>query len=298
MRIKIGTRKSKLALIQTEIVISELKKVRPDIEYVVTPITTKGDKILDRNLYDIGGKALFLKELEEKLLCGEIDMAVHSMKDVPGILPEGCKIMAVLEREDPRDCFISLKYKSILDLPENSVVGTSSVRRKAIIQAMRPDLKLVMFRGNVNTRLEKLKSGIVDATILACSGLKRAGLFDESFCFPIESSEMIPAVGQGVICVEGRAADQDAQDLCNLINHLPTANLLRAERSFLSYLNASCDTPMGAYARYEEGKVKASYMLASADSKRLEFYHATTSIDHAEKLGVDAAKRLLEAHTS
>ena len=181
MKIRIGTRKSKLALIQTEMVISELKRNFSELEYEIVPIVTTGDKITNKNLYDIGGKALFLKELEEQLIDKQIDLAVHSLKDVPGVISDKLEIAAVLEREDPRDCFVSFKYKSINELPEGSIVGSSSVRRKVLISKQRPDLELVQFRGNINTRLQKLKNKEVDATILACAGLMRADLFDLDF---------------------------------------------------------------------------------------------------------------------
>ncbi|MFP3035387.1 MAG: hydroxymethylbilane synthase, partial [Candidatus Tisiphia sp.] len=205
--IKIGTRRSPLALIQTNLVVDQIKIHYPNINCEIVPIITSGDLIKDKNLYDIGGKALFLKEIENALINSEIDLAVHSLKDVPCKLPSELMICAVLEREDARDVFVCLDYKSIEELPFASKVGTSSVRRKVLIQRKRPDLKIVTFRGNVDSRIKKLMQGDVDATILAYSGLKRLGLFDTQYCHLIEAKEMLPSVGQGVIAIEIRKND-------------------------------------------------------------------------------------------
>ena len=189
MLIRIATRRSRLAVIQTDLVIKKLKNFFPHINCEIVPVITTGDRITDKNLYDIGGKALFLKELEEKLLTGEVDLAIHSLKDVPGILPVGLEIAAVLEREDPRDCLVSYKYKSLNELPNGAIIGTSSVRRKVILQKIRPYLKIIPCRGNIQTRLDKLSSdNAPDAIILACGGLKRLGIFDEKHCFIIFGS--------------------------------------------------------------------------------------------------------------
>ena len=290
MKLRIGTRSSKLALIQTEMVVKKIKNFFPDLSYEIIPITTTGDRILDKNLYDIGGKALFLKELEEKLISGEIDMAIHSLKDVPGIIAEGLSIMAMLERDDPRDCFVSLKYNSINNLPEGAIVGTSSVRRKVLLQQQRPDLKIVPFRGNVNTRLKKLQEGKVDAAILACVGLKRAGLFDPNHCFPIAIDQMLPAVGQGVICVEARENNNQIRHICSLINHKSTMQLMQVERQFLSDLDANCDTPLAAYAEFQDGRIVARYMLS--DENRVEYYRNSDMVENAHHMGSQAAQIL------
>ena len=292
MKIRIGTRKSKLALIQTDMVIHELQNKVPGIECEIVPIVTTGDKITNKNLYDIGGKDLFLKELEEQLIDGQIDIAVHSLKDVPGIIPAELKIVAVLERADPRDCFVSFKYKSIDDLPENAVIGSSSVRRKVIINHKRPDLKLVQFRGNINTRMQKLKNGEVDATILACAGLHRGGLFDPEFCYPIDIDQMLPAAGQGVIALETRSNDKNTQEICELINHKPTWHLAEAERSFMTYLDASCRTPMSAYAYYDGKSIKAHYMLSDIDGANIRFVTKLCAIESAAQVGGEAAEEL------
>ncbi len=293
MRIRIGTRKSKLALEQTQIALEHIKKHMPQLECVIVPIITSGDKIQDKNLYDIGGKALFLKELEEQLLNNKIDLAVHSLKDVPGIVEEGLEIVAVFERDDPRDCFVSYKYKSIADLPEGAVIGTSSVRRKIILQNIRPDLRFTEFRGNVNTRLQKIKSGNVDATILAMAGLKRLGLFDESFCKPIKESEMLPAAGQGMIALQIRKDDSDLSELCKRINHHESWFLSLAERGFLGYLDASCRTPMAACAQYDnDGNIIANYMLADDDGSDVRYTKKECALEDAHHIGILAAKEL------
>ncbi len=292
MKIRIGTRKSKLALIQTDMVVKELQSKIPELECEIVPIVTTGDKITNKNLYDIGGKALFLKELEEQLINKKIDLAIHSLKDVPGVISEDLEIVAVLEREDPRDCFVSYKYKSIEEMPENSVIGSSSVRRKILIGQKRPDIKLVQFRGNINTRLKKLQDGEVDATILACAGLYRGGLFDSKHCYPIDFDEMLPAAGQGIIALEIRSNNTKMKAICELINHKSTGHLARAERSFMTHLDASCRTPMSAYACYENNKIKARYMLSDIDGKNIRFTTKICDIDSADQVGIDAAQEL------
>jgi hydroxymethylbilane synthase len=292
MHIKIGTRQSKLALIQTEMVVLKIKSKIPDAVCEIVPIVTTGDKITNKNLYDIGGKALFLKEIEESLIAGNIDLAVHSLKDVPGIIPENLEIAAVIEREDPRDCFVSFKYKSIDSIPLNGVIGSSSVRRKVIIRQKRPDLKLVQFRGNINTRMQKLRDAEVDGTILACAGLKRGGLFDPSCCYPLEFVEMLPAAGQGIIGLEIRSNDAKMREVCALVNHEPTWQLAQAERSFMTYLDASCQTPMSAYAVYEGKEIRVRYMLSDIDGQDVRYTEKLVSLDKASQVGIDAAKEL------
>ncbi len=298
MKIRIGTRGSKLALIQANLVISEITKYYKNADCQIIEIITSGDTITDKNLYDIGGKALFLKEIEEQLLDKKIDIAVHSLKDVPGILPKGLVIAAVLEREDPRDCFVSFKSNSILTLPQNAKIGSSSVRRKVIINQVRPDIEVVQFRGNINTRLEKLKSGQVDGSILAVAGLKRADLFDNKYCFPIDTDFMLPAVGQGIIGIEVRQDDQNMLELCKHINHKPTWDLSITERSFLSYLDASCRTPMAAYAQYKNDKILASYMLASEDGSKISECNKIFPAATAHEQGINAAIELLKRISS
>ncbi len=292
MIVKIATRKSKLALIQTDLFIKRLKECFPNIVYEIVPLITTGDKIIDKNLYDIGGKALFLKELEEQLITGQVDLAIHSLKDVPGILPKELEIAAVLEREDPRDCFISYKYKSLQDLPTGSIIGSSSVRRKVIIQKIRPDLKIVNLRGNVQTRLTKLSEDHnLDAIILACAGLKRLKLFNKKYCFPFSVEEMIPCAGQGVIAVQKRVGDHKMFEICNKINHQFTWYLSQAEREFLAYFDASCRTPISAYAEYIDNEtIIARYMYGDFDGNFLKFCVEKGSKTDAKQIAIRAAK--------
>jgi hydroxymethylbilane synthase len=292
MEIKVGTRNSKLALIQTGIVIQVIKSHFPDIKAVIVPIITTGDKITDRNLYDIGGKALFLKEIEEQLIAKNIDIAVHSLKDVPGVMPENLCIGAVLERQDPRDCFVSLKYKSLDQLPKNAILGTSSVRRKVIAQNLRPDIAIVPFRGNLNTRLDKLKNGEVDACILAMCGLIRTEAYNDK-CHAISEEIMLPAAGQGVIAIEICQQNSLMQEICNKINHLPTWYAIEAERSFVECLDASCRTPLSAYATLSGDEIFGRYMLSNLKGTQIEYFSDSIKLHDAKKLGINAAKFLL-----
>ena len=292
MQIKVGTRKSKLALVQAKMVIDKIKEYFPKSECITIPIVTTGDRITNKTLYDIGGKALFLKEIEEQLLDRRIDIAVHSLKDVPGILPKYLEIAAVLERGDSRDCFISYKCKTIKELQPSAIIGTSSMRRKVIIGNIRHDLNLITFRGNVDTRLKKLHNGEVDATVLAVAGLQRIGLFNPSYCFPISQQEMMPAAGQGVISIEIRSDNNLMREICAAINHGPTWVTTEAERSFVSYLNASCRTPMSAYAELEGDIIKAHYMLSNISGEQMERVTIKAPVKDAKEIGIKAAESL------
>ncbi|WP_341747217.1 hydroxymethylbilane synthase [Candidatus Tisiphia endosymbiont of Dascillus cervinus] len=293
--IKIGTRRSPLALIQTNLVVDQIKIHYPNIIYEIVPIITSGDLIKDKNLYDIGGKALFLKEIENALINGKIDLAVHSLKDVPCKLPSELMICAVLEREDARDVFVCLDYKSIEELPFASKVGTSSVRRKILIQRKRPDLKIVTFRGNVDSRIKKLMQGDVDATILAYSGLKRLGLFNTQYCHLIETKEILPSVGQGVIAVEIRKNDHKIQEICNKINHLETWELMQAGRAFLEYLDANCKIPVAAYSTYIGNDILTEFMLSDFDGSKIVFHSDISKPKDCKNSGIQAAKTLMLA---
>lgn len=267
MHIRIGTRGSELALAQTNFFIDRVKSFF-EFTYEVVIITTTGDKITDKPLYNIGGKALFLKEIEEAMIAGKIDCAVHSMKDVPARLPDGLMIGAVLEREDPRDVLIANTSKSIIDLPKNAKVGTSSVRRAAQIYNIRPDIEICSLRGNVPTRIEKWRNSDMDGIILAAAGLKRLSLYNESFCHMIDINEMIPAVGQGAIGIEIKSEDTMLMEICSQINHIPTSVAISAERGFLEYLDADCTTPLAAHANFiGDDEIEVIYMLASDDFK-------------------------------
>ncbi|WP_375332472.1 MULTISPECIES: hydroxymethylbilane synthase [unclassified Candidatus Tisiphia] len=293
--IKIGTRRSPLALVQTNLVVDQIKIHYPNINCEIVPIITSGDLIKDKNLYDIGGKALFLKEIENALINDEIDLAVHSLKDVPCKLPSELMISAVLEREDARDVFVCLDYKSIEELPFASKVGTSSMRRKILIQRKRPDLKIVTFRGNVDSRIKKLMQGDVDATILAYSGLKRLGLFDTQYCHLIETKEMLPPVGQGVIAIEIRKNDNKMQEICNKINHFETWELMQAGRAFLEYLDANCKTPIAAYSTYIGNDILTEFMLSDFDGSKIVFHSDISNPKDCKNSGIQAAKTLMLA---
>ncbi|WP_342278360.1 hydroxymethylbilane synthase [Candidatus Tisiphia endosymbiont of Myopa tessellatipennis] len=293
--IKIGTRRSPLALVQTNLVVDQIKIHYPNINCEIVPIITSGDLIKDKNLYDIGGKALFLKEIENALINGKIDLAVHSLKDVPCKLPSELMICAVLESEDARDVFVCLDYKSIEELPFASKVGTSSVRRKVLIQRKRPDLKIVTFRGNVDSRIKKLMQGDVDATILAYSGLKRLGLFDTQYCHLIETKEMLPSVGQGVIAIEIRKNDNKMQEICNKINHFETWELMQAGRAFLEYLDADCKTPIAAYSTYIGNDILTEFMLSDFDGSKIVFHSDISNPKDCKNFGIQAAKTLMLA---
>lgn len=293
--IKIGTRRSPLAIIQTNLVIDQIKLSHPEITCQIVPIITSGDLVKNVNLYDIGGKALFLKEIENALINKDVDLAVHSLKDVPCKLPSELAIFAVLEAEDARDVLVCNNYKSIKDLPPSSVVGTSSVRRKVMIERQRPDLKIITFRGNVNSRMKKFLAGNVDATILAYSGLKRLGLFDQQYCHLIDSKEMIPSVGQGIIAIEVRKNDHAMQKICKSINHYPTWELIKIGRSFLEYLDADCRTPIAAYSTYVDDDIHTNFMLANFDGSKMVFHtDISNSQDCKYSLGIKAAKIMLD----
>ncbi len=248
-RIKIGTRGSPLALAQAretrERLINAHDMNPADIEIIA--ITTTGDRIKDRPLADIGGKGLFTKEIEEALIAGEIHLAVHSMKDLPANLPEGLVIAAVLPREDARDAFISLNAASLEELKSGATLGSSSVRRTAQVLRLRPDLKSVQFRGNVETRLRKLSEGVADATFLACAGLNRLGLSDK-ITFAMPTDIMLPAVAQGAIGIEIRRGDDITRELLTAINHPPSEIAVACERAFLKALDGSCRTPLAGHA--------------------------------------------------
>lgn len=278
MHIRIGTRSSNLALAQTDLVIKTIQS-HIDFTYEIIPITTTGDKIQDKPLYDVGGKALFLKELEEALLDNRIDCAIHSMKDVPGQIPAGLKIAAVLEREDPRDVLLSYKSSNIKDLPQNAKIGTSSVRRRASLLHLRPDIEALPIRGNVETRIRKWQESNLDGIILAAAGLKRLGLFNPEFCHPLSTDAMLPAVGQGVIAIEIRENDEKLKEICALINHLRTWHTTQAERGFLEYLDADCRTPLAAFAEMKGQEIYAKYMLAGDN---LEYYYEDEVVTNAK----------------
>ncbi|TNE58146.1 MAG: hydroxymethylbilane synthase [Alphaproteobacteria bacterium] len=271
--IRIGTRGSQLALTQARMVQALLGKAHGVFEvdfdqtFPIHVIKTSGDKIQDRALNAIGGKGLFTKEIEEALLSGEVDIAVHSMKDMPTQLPDGLALDCMLERADPRDAFISDKAASVAELPEGAVVGSTSLRRQAQLKALRPDLKVVTYRGNVDTRLRKLKEGEVDATLLAMAGLTRLGLTHEVTA-ALSVEDMIPAPAQGVIGIERRAEDTEIADLLAPLDHLPSRLAAEAERALLKVLDGSCRTPIGAYARVAGDQMRLDAVVLMPDGSK------------------------------
>jgi hydroxymethylbilane synthase len=247
--LRIGTRGSALALAQAHETRARLMAAHdlPEDAFEIVVIKTSGDQIQDRPLSEVGGKGLFTKEIEEAMLDGRIDLAVHSSKDMPTVLPDGLALTAFLPREDVRDAFLSPKAKTLMDLPHGAVVGSSSLRRQAMIKRLRPDIDVVMYRGNLQTRLRKLAEGEVDATLLAYAGLRRLGLEGEVTSL-LETEDFLPAVGQGAICIESREGDERTLEMLQAIHDRETQIRLDAERAFLAVLDGSCRTPIGGLA--------------------------------------------------
>ena len=293
--LRLGTRGSPLALAQAHEVRDRLAKAHglaPDL-IEISVIKTSGDRILDRPLAEIGGKGLFTKEIEEALLANEIDLAVHSMKDMQTALPDGLRIGAVLEREDVRDAFISLKYPNLDAVPQGATVGTSSLRRQAQLLNTRPDLKVVGFRGNVQTRLKKLEDGVAEATFLAVAGLKRLGMADRiTSAVPI--SQMLPAVAQGAIGLEIRAGDERTADMIAPLNHQPTALAVTIERAFLARLEGSCRTPIAGHARLKGPHLVFWGQVLSIDGKRELNVERIGPPEQALEIGASAAEQILK----
>ena len=295
--IRIGTRGSKLALAQAEETKRRLMAAHglPEEAVELVIIRTTGDAVRDRPLADIGGKGLFTKEIEEALLDGRIDLAVHSMKDVPAELPAGLAIVCHLPREDARDAFISLKYASIDALPAGAKVGTSSVRRAAQLLRLRNDVEIVPFRGNVDTRLKKLADGVADATFLACAGLNRLGLA-EKITQAVPEDVMLPAVAQGAIGIETREDDAHTRELLTPLNDADTAVRVAAERGFLERLEGSCRTPLAAHATIEsDGTVHLIAEALTLDGARRWRVERRGAREEAHALGADAAEEVLAA---
>ena len=291
--LRLGTRGSPLALAQAHMVRQSLAKAHGfDPEQIaIEAIRTSGDRIQDRPLADVGGKGLFTKEIEEALAAGAIDLAVHSSKDMPTVLPPGLVLSAFMEREDPRDVFISRKAKSIADLPRGATVGTASLRRQAMMKRQRPDLTIVPLRGNVETRLRKLGEGVADATVLALAGLKRLGLADAATAV-LDVNEFLPAVGQGAIGIETRADDARTCELLAAINHADTFSALAAERAFLAVLDGSCRTPIAGHATISAGIIRFRGMIVKPDGSEAFETTREGSVHDAVRLGADAGAEL------
>jgi hydroxymethylbilane synthase len=298
--LRIGTRGSPLALVQAEAVRAALAAAHgiDAASMEIRIFRTSGDRIQDRLLADAGGKGLFTKEIEEALLSGEIDLAVHSAKDMPTFLPDGLLLAACLKREDPRDAFISRKAASIAALPQGASVGTSSPRRKALVKGIRPDLTTPLLRGNVETRLRKLEAGDADATILAFAGLKRLGLADVATRV-MEIDEFLPAAGQGAIAIEIRADDARIRAMTDSISHADTFHALTAERAFLSILDGSCRTPIAAHATISGNVLRLRGQIASPDGDQSHDIAREGLISDAAAIGEAAGhemKRLTGTH--
>lgn len=290
--IRIATRKSPLALWQAYYVRDRLTEIHPELEVELLTMTTQGDKILDTPLAKVGGKGLFVKELEVGMLNGDADIAVHSMKDVPVDFPDGLELAVICEREDPRDAFVSNQYNSLAELPPGAVVGTSSLRRQTQLKVNRPDLQIKDLRGNVNTRLKKLDDGEYDAIILAAAGLIRLEMQDRIQDF-INTQESLPAIGQGAVGIECRVGDSRVRELIDPLGDADTTIRLRAERALNKRLEGGCQVPIGGFAELQDGKIHLRALVASLDGSQIIRAEKTAEIEQAEQLGIDVAEELL-----
>ena len=291
--IRIATRKSALALWQAEFVKAELQKYHTDLEITLVPMSSKGDKILDVPLAKVGGKGLFVKELETALLAGDADIAVHSMKDVPMEFPEGLGLGVICEREDPRDAFVSNTYGELEALPSGSVVGTSSLRRQSQLLLIRPDLEITFLRGNVNTRLAKLDAGEYDAIILAAAGLKRLG-FEQRIASFLATEQCLPAGGQGAVGIEYRVDDEATFSLIQPLHHDETAVRVSAERAMNQRLEGGCQVPIGCFAELiSSDEIKMRGLVADPDGREIIRSELIGKAVDAEQLGVAMAEELL-----
>lgn len=295
MKIRIGTRKSKLALWQSEWVKEQIEKKFPEVEVELVKITTKGDKILDVPLAKIGDKGLFTKEIEDAMLRGEVDIAVHSLKDVPSKLPEGLKLIAFSDREDPRDALLSCGKYTLDTLPEGAVVGTSSLRRKAQLRILRPDLEIRDLRGNVDTRIGKLKEGQYDAIILAAAGVKRLG-WENEIDEILSPDKMIPSVSQGILGIEGRENDEEIEKIVReAINSIESEIAATVERAFLRTVEGGCQVPLGCYAEVKGDTIHVRAFIADLNGKFFYKEEGVFPIENPEEVGVGIAERLLSA---
>lgn len=294
IRLKLGTRGSKLALWQAQAVTERLKEYHPDLQIEVVIIKTAGDKILDVALSRIGDKGLFTKELEKALLDGTIDLAVHSLKDLPSQLGEGLKLAAVMPRENPGDVLISRSGLHLSDLPAGSVIGTSSLRRTAQLKAVRPDLQVIDIRGNVETRIKKMQEQQLDGIILAYAGVKRLGL-EHWITQVLPYDIMLPATGQGTIAIETRDHDEKMDSILETVNDRKTFAEIQAERAFLGRLEGGCQVPMACLAECREGVIHMQGLVSSLDGSRVIRDSITGSSHEPEQIGLNLAERILEA---
>ena len=296
MKLVVGTRGSNLALVQTNWVVDQLKKENPGVEFEVKIIKTKGDLIKDLPLDKIGDKGLFVKEIEKSLLDGEIDMAVHSMKDMPSYLPEGLKFAHSPKREDPRDALIFKEgYKSLDDLPQGARIGTGSKRRKYQLLKHRPDLEIVPIRGNIETRIKKIETEKLDGVVLAASGLRRAGL-DDKIDYYIPTDIMLPAPAQGILALEIREDDKETEKIIDSIKDDITKIQIDAERGFLIGVNGSCHIPMGAYCEREGEKITLTGLYGDGEGKKIVVQSQVGTLADAPKIGYELAKSVLKEY--
>ncbi|MDO5054726.1 MAG: hydroxymethylbilane synthase [Pasteurella oralis] len=291
--LKIATRQSPLALWQANYVKARLQQIHADLQVELVPMVTKGDVILDTPLAKIGGKGLFVKELETALLNGEADIAVHSMKDVPMYFPEGLGLSVICQREDPRDAFVSNSYRTLLELPQGAVVGTSSLRRQCQLKQLRPDLQIHSLRGNVGTRLAKLDNGEYDAIILAAAGLIRLGLEQRMTSF-IETEQCLPAVGQGAVGIECRMDDHDVQQLLAPLADMETTYCVLAERAMNMHLQGGCQVPIAGYAILTQGQLYLRALVGELDGSTIMRAEGKSAVENAEILGIQIAEQLLQ----
>jgi hydroxymethylbilane synthase len=290
--LKIATRQSPLALWQANYVKDRLQQLYPDLIVELVPMVTKGDVILDSPLAKIGGKGLFVKELENALLNKEADIAVHSMKDVPMQFPEGLGLAVICKREDPRDAFVSNSYRTFAELPQAAVVGTSSLRRQCQLKALRPDLDIRSLRGNVGTRLSKLDNGDYDAIILASAGLIRLGLADRIASF-IEVEQSLPAAGQGAVGIECRTDDVQVKQLLAPLADAETTCCVLAERAMNNHLQGGCQVPIGGYAVLQQGQLYLRALVGNVDGSQIIRAEGKSAVKNADVLGVQIAEQLL-----
>jgi len=294
MTIRIATRQSRLALWQAEHVAARLRESHPQLEVVLVPMTTQGDRVLDRALSEVGGKGLFIKELEVAIAEHRADIAVHSMKDVPSDLPSGMTLAAMLPRADARDAFVSLRYPNFESLPQGASVGTSSLRRQCQLKSLRPDLKVIPLRGNVDTRVRKLDEGQYDAIILAAAGLIRLGL-GSRITQHLTFNQSLPAVGQGIVGIECRADDERSIALVQVLDDPASRQCCEAERAFALRLQGSCQSPIAGYADLQGDQLTLRGVVGAEDGGTI--YRGTTQgeASRAQQLGIELADRLLAA---
>lgn len=291
--VRIATRESALAMWQAHFVKDALEQAHPGLQVTLLPMTTKGDIILDTPLAKVGGKGLFIKELEVAMQNGLADIAVHSMKDVPVEFPDGFGLHAICERENPFDAFVSNQFAHLDDLPQGAIVGTSSLRRQCQLTHHRPDLQLRDLRGNVNTRLAKLDAGQYDAIILAAAGLIRLGMHDR-ICHALSSELSLPAVGQGAVGIECRNDDAELISLLAPLNHAETAIRIKAERALNAELQGGCQVPIGSFAELNGDNITLRGLVGSVSGKGIITASLTGKVTEAEQLGIQVAKLLLE----